>query len=184
MKLSCSQKTITIIKGNFIKKYDFYYLNCFHSFRTKSRLEYRQRVGVKKYFCNVIIPSDDTKTLEFNQYQKYDKATFIVYVDIEFLIEMTDGSKNNPENSSTTKVRKHIPSGFPVTKMLSFRSIENKHDVYRCKDCMKNICESLREHAMKMIGYKKQKMKLLKKKRQKLYEKLKICCICKKKFEN
>ena len=37
----------------------------------------------------------------------------------------------------------------------SFKSIENKHDVYRGKDCMKKFCESLREQAMNIINYKK-----------------------------
>ena len=32
-----------------------------------------------------------------------------------------------------------------------FRSIENKHDLYSGKDCMKTFCEFLREHAMKII---------------------------------
>ena len=42
--------------------------------------------------------SEDTKTLKFLQYQKSDKATFIIYADLECLIERTDGCKNNPEN--------------------------------------------------------------------------------------
>ena len=45
--------------------------------------------------------------------------------------------KNNPENSSTTKVRKHIPLGFSISTISSFRNTENKHHVYRGKDCMK-----------------------------------------------
>ena len=31
----------------------------------------------------------------------------------------------------TTKVGKHIPSGFSVSTISSFKKIENKHDVYR-----------------------------------------------------
>ena len=65
-----------------------------------------------------------------------------------------------------------------------FRSIENEHDVYRGKDCMKKFCESLREHAMKIINFKKKKMKLLTKEQQESYENAKICYICKEKFEN
>ena len=37
------------------------------------------------------------------------------------------------------------------------KSIENKHGVYRGKDCMKKFCETLREHAMKIIKFKKKK---------------------------
>ena len=55
--------------------------------------------------------SEDIKILEFNQYQKSDKAPFVAYADLECLIEKTDGCNNNPENLSTTKVSEHIPSG-------------------------------------------------------------------------
>ena len=60
----------------------------------------------------------------------------------------------------------HIPSGFSMSTIPPFKSIESKHDVYRCKDCMKKFCESLREHAMKIINFKKEKMKLLTKEQQ------------------
>ena len=49
---------------------------------------------------------------------------------------------------------------------------------------MKKFCESLREHAMKIINFKKKKMKLSTKEQQELYENTKICYICKEKFEN
>ena len=98
-----------------------------------------------------------TNILEFNQYQKFDKAPFIVYADLECLIEKIGGCKNNPENSSATKVSKHIPSGLSMSTILSFKSIENKHDAYRGKDRMKKFSESLREHAMEIINFKKKK---------------------------
>ena len=48
--------------------------------------------------------------------------------------------ENNPENSSTAKVSKHIPSGFLMSIISLFGSIENKYDTYRAKDCMKKFC--------------------------------------------
>ena len=33
------------------------------------------------------MPSEDKKMLEFTQYQKSDKAPFIIYEDVEYLIE-------------------------------------------------------------------------------------------------
>ena len=41
------------------------------------------------------MPSDDTKILEFNHFQKYDRAPFIIYEDIECIIGKIDGCKNN-----------------------------------------------------------------------------------------
>ena len=74
---------------------------------------------------------EDTKILEFNQYQKSDKAPFVIYADLECLIEKIVGCKNKPGNSLTTKLAKHIPSGFSVSTKSSFKNTENKHDVYR-----------------------------------------------------
>ena len=41
---------------------DFYCLNCLHSFRRKSKIESHKNVCENKDFCNVIMPSEDTKT--------------------------------------------------------------------------------------------------------------------------
>ena len=88
------------------------------------------------------MPSEHTKILEFNQYLKPDKAPFIIYADLECLMEKIYGCKNNSEHSSTTKVSKHIPSGFSVFAISSRKSIESKLDIYRGKDGMKKFCES------------------------------------------
>ena len=74
----------------------------------KKQLELHKKVSENEDFCNVIMPSEDTKILEFNQYQKSDKAPFIIYTDLECIIERIHGCKNNPENSSTTKASEHI----------------------------------------------------------------------------
>ena len=59
--------------------------------------------------------SKDTKILEFSQNQKSDKAPFIIYTELECIIEKIDGWRNNPENSSARKISKHIPSGFSMS---------------------------------------------------------------------
>ena len=107
------------------------------------------------------MPSKDSKMLELNQYKKFDKGPFIIYADLECLTENIDGCKNNPQTSSTTKSSQNILSGFSMSTILSFKSIENKHDVYRSKDCMKKFWKFLREYARKIITFKKKRMKLL-----------------------
>ena len=87
-------------------------------------------------------------------------------VDFECVIQKIDGCTNKLENSFTTKLSDHIPSAFWMSTILPFKSLESKHDVYRGKDCMEKLSESLREHAMKTINFKKRKMKLLTKEQQ------------------
>ena len=50
-----------------------------------------------------------------------------------------------------------------MSTISSFKSIENKHDIYRGKDYLKNFCESLREDAMKIINFKNKKNEVIKK---------------------
>ena len=163
---------------------DFYCLNFLHSFSIENNWEYHKKVCQNKGFCNVAVPSEDTKILEFNKIQKSDKTPFIVHGDLQCLIEKIDGCKNNPKSSSTSKVDQHIPSSFSMSTIFPSKSIENKHDEYRGKDCMKDFCESLTEHALKMINFKKKKMKLLAKKQQKSYGNAKNCYTCNEKLEN
>ena len=108
-------------------------------------------------------PSEDTKILEFNQYQKSDKAPFITYADLESLIKKIVEYKNNLENLSKTKVVEYIPSGFPMSTILSFKSIEKMYDIYRGTDCMKKFCESLKEHAIEVINFRKKKNEVINK---------------------
>ena len=84
-------------------------------FCNRKKLESDKKVCENKDFCIVVMPFEDTKILEFNQYQKSKKAPFFIYANLEYIMERIDGSKINPENLSTTKVSKHIPSGFSMS---------------------------------------------------------------------
>ena len=77
------------------------------------------------------MPSKGTKLLEFNQYQKSDKAPLGIHADLECIIEKINGCRNNPENLSATKVSKYIPSGFSMSTISSFGIIENKRSGWK-----------------------------------------------------
>ena len=50
----------------------------------------------------------------------------------------------------------HIPSGFSgssISTISSCKSIENNHDVYSGKDCMKKFSKSSREHEMETFYF-------------------------------
>ena len=44
---------------------------------------------------------------------------FIIYADLECIIEKIDGCKNNPKISSATNVSEHIPPGFSMSTVSS-----------------------------------------------------------------
>ena len=62
-------------------------------------------------YCYVQMPEKDNKILKYNQGEKYMKVPFIIYADLESLLEKMNICHNNPEKLSTTKINKHTPSG-------------------------------------------------------------------------
>ena len=107
-------------------------------------------VWIALFFCN----RKKQLHLKFIQYQKSDKASFIIYADLECITGKIDGSKNNPENIYTAEVSEHNPSGFSLPTISSVRIIENKHNVCRGKGFMKEFCEYSRDHAVNIINFK------------------------------
>ena len=101
------------------------------------------------------------------------KVPFIIYADLEPLLEKMSTCHNNPEKSSTTKINKHTPSGYSLFTHCSFDATKNKLDCYRGKDCMERFCKDLQEHATKIIIYETKEMITLTNAENKSYKKKK-----------
>ena len=94
-----------------------------------------------------------------------------------------DGCENNPEIPSTTKVSEHIPLGFSMSTISSFKDIGNNRDVYSGKDYIKTFCEQALK-VKKIIHLKMKRIKLFTNEQQESYENANICFIYKKRFED
>ena len=164
-------------------KEDFYSLNCFHSYRTKNKLESHKKICENRNYCNVEMPNECNNIIKYNQGEKSIKSPFIIYADLECLLEKIRTCYNNPEKSTTTEINKHTPSGYSLLTHCSFDETTNKLDYYRGEDCMKKLCKDLREHATKIINYEKKDMIPLTKKEEENHNNQKFCYICKKEFD-
>ena len=83
------------------------------------------------------------------------KLPFVIYADLECLLEKMSTCINNPNESSATKINKHTPSGYSIFTHCSFDKSKNKLNYYRGKDCMKKFSKDLREHASKIMKRKR-----------------------------
>ena len=101
---------------------------------------------------------------------------------MECLLEKMSTCYNNPEESSTTKINKHTPSGYSIFTHCSFDKSKKKLNYYRGEYCMKKFCKDLREHATKIINCEKKDMTPLTKEEEENYNNQKVCYICKKEF--
>ena len=136
---------------------DFYCLNCFRSYRTKHKLEAHKKICENHNYCHVQMPTKDNNIIKYSQGEKSIKLPFIIYADLECLLEKMSTCQNNPNESSTTEINKHTTSGYSLYTHCSLDKSKNKLNYYRGKDCMKKFCNDLREHATKIINYEKKK---------------------------
>ena len=137
---------------------DFCCLNCFHSYSTKNKLEAHKKICENHDYCHVEMPTKDNNTIKYNQAEKSIKLTFDIYIDLECLLEKMSTCINNPNESSTTEISRHTPSGYSIFTHCSFDKSKSKLNYYRGNDCMKKFCKDLREHATKIINYEKEKV--------------------------
>ena len=71
-------------------KEDFYCLNCFRSYRTKNKLEAHKKICENHDYCHVEMPTKDTNTIKYSQGEKSIKLPFVVYTDLECLLEKNE----------------------------------------------------------------------------------------------
>ena len=165
-------------------KEDFYCLNCFHSYRTENKLEAHKKICENHDYCHVEMPTKNNNIIKYNHGEKSMKLPFVIYADLECLLEKMSTCINNPNESSTAKINKHTPSGYSIFTHCSFDKSKNKLNYCRGKDCMKKFSKDLREHASKVIDYEKKKMIPLTTEEKVYHDKQKICYICRKEFSN
>ena len=131
--------------------------NCFHSYSTKNKPKKHEKVYNDHDYCNVEMPNEYNKIFKYNHGEKSLKALFMIYADIECLLEKMHPCQNKPKKSYTKKKTHHTPSGYPLFPNCSFHSIKKKPVCYKGEDCMERFCKDLREHAMKIINYEKKR---------------------------
>ena len=165
-------------------KENYYCLNCFHSYRTENKLEAHKKICENHDYCHVEMPTINNNIIKYTHGENSIKLTFVIYADLKCLLEKMSTCINNPNESSTTKINKHTPSGYSVLTHCSFDKSKNKFNYYRGKDCMKRFSKDLREHTSKIIDYEKKKMIPLTTEEKIYHNKQKICYICKKEFSN
>ena len=123
---------------------DFYCLNYFHSYSTKNKLEAHKKICENHDYCHIEMPTKDNNTIKYNQGEKSIEIPFVIYADLECLLEKMSTCINNPNESSTTKINKHTPSDYSIFSHCSFDKSKNKLNYYKGNDCMKKFCKDLR----------------------------------------
>ena len=62
-------------------------MNCFKAFRTKPKLEVHKKMCENHDYCYVQMSNEENKILEYKEDQRSRKAPFVIYSDLECLLE-------------------------------------------------------------------------------------------------
>ena len=101
---------------------------------------------------------EGNNVLKCNHGEKSIKDPFIIYVDMESLLEKMSTCYNNRKESSTPEINKPTPCGYSLFTHCSFNNAKNNLDYYSSQDYIKKFCKSLKEHATKIINYQKEEI--------------------------
>ena len=95
-------------------------LNCFHSYRTENKQEAHQKICENHDYCHVEMSTKNNNIIKYNHGEKSMNLPFVIYADLECLLEKMSTCINNPNESSTTKINKHTPSSYSIFTHCSF----------------------------------------------------------------
>ena len=81
-ELSALRKGIT---SNHVRY--FYCLNCFHLYTMKNKLKNKKNMCNNNDYSYIEIPIKDNRILKYNHTEKSMKVPFVIYADLESLLE-------------------------------------------------------------------------------------------------
>ena len=70
------------------------------------------------------MPTKNSNIIKYNHGEKSMKLPFVIYANLECLLEKMNPCINNPNESSTTKINKHVTSG--IQYLLIVHSMNQK----------------------------------------------------------
>ncbi|KAK5644785.1 hypothetical protein RI129_006085 [Pyrocoelia pectoralis] len=83
--------------------------------------------------CSVRMPNESERYLEFKNFRFQEKVAFVIYADLESILEQ---NLNCLENNCTTFDSKHIPFSIAYYLRCSYNDSLSRFRLYRGKDCI------------------------------------------------
>ena len=122
--------------------------------------------------------------VQYSDGQFQFKVPFIMYADIESILEPIQGPGNDPRISSSRGINNYIPSVWCVCSEFAYGKVENPLKLYRGKDCIKKFCDHVIGEARRLYqSFPEVLMKPLTIKEMDRYKRLERCHMCFKPFK-
>ena len=121
--------------------------------------------------------------VEFKDGQNQFRVPFLMYADIESILEPIQGPNPDPNQPYTNEVNQHTPSGWCVYSKFAYRDIDNLLKLYRGPDCIETFCNYIEREVHRLYHmFPELPMAPFTPKQWKRYKKATKCHICYKPF--
>ncbi|KAK5639113.1 hypothetical protein RI129_011605 [Pyrocoelia pectoralis] len=130
--------------------------------------------------CSTRLPNDSNKYLEFKHFSYQEKVPFVLYADLESILEKCLDN----QNSNTRMCEKHVPFSVAYYLKCSYDDSLSKFRLYRGEDCIQWFVKELQDIAnwANEIFSTVVPMEPLSKEQIEAFENATVCHICKKQF--
>ena len=139
---------------------DFYCRNCLKSFRTKTARDDHVGPCMDHEFCNVIMPDEGENILYYKEGEKSIRVPFVMYGDLEAVLEPVLGVEGNPDQPFEQDVNRHVPCGAALYTKFAHGELKRSMMQHRGEDCVKVFCKTMKERVYQAVRYKKKGMDL------------------------
>lgn len=158
---------------------------CLLFFNSEDCLVKHKELCDKNCPARVVMPSEQSKYIQFKNFQHVLKVPFTVYADFECLTLKTDSCSPNPDFSSTTIYQKHMPFSFCYYVCYD-GGFYKPPVVYRGEDAPKVFVENIKNEALEIekIYSNPKPLKPLSEIEQKQYDEAQNCYVCSEPFSS
>jgi len=132
-----NKKNKKIIKNNL-------FCRCLHYFNSNNKLEAHSVVCREMNDCGIRLPSNDVKWLSFSNHNRKERVPFIIYADLECILEKTD---SNPKTSQHHRV---FSIGYYVR--CSYDESLSYYQFRRDKDCIAWFVDELKDYTSRILS--------------------------------
>ena len=170
-------------KNSNTKRKQHFCMNCLQGFMQESSRDQHQVYCKDNESVRVEMPKQGS-TVEFKDGQNQFRVPFIMYADLESILEPMDPVEpGSPSQPYTNEVNQHTPSGWCVYSKFAYGDVDNPLRTYRGKDCIETFCNYIKGEARRLYHmFPELPMGPLTEKQWKKYKKATKCHICYKPF--
>ena len=169
-------------KNSNTKRKQHFCMNYLQDFMQESSRDQHQAYCEDNESVRVEMPKQGS-TVEFKDGQNQFKVPFIMYADVELILELIESPNRNLYRSYTNEINQHTPSGWCVYSKFAYGYIDNLVRLYGSKDCIETFCSYIKGEAHRLYHmFPEEPMDPLTKKQWKKYKQSTNCHICYKPF--